>query len=136
MFRSSKNRGVEAFTDQLGDSCPERVVMRFDWSEKYNSTIYYSDHPFISEDAAQWLVDNGCKLLAMDTPMPDNPKNGRGTCNDSPNHKILLGNDVVLVEYLNNVKSVSRPDIELVVAPLRIAGSDGSPVRCFAIEND
>jgi len=127
---------IDAFEERLKDVTPERVLMRFDWSDNYNTPIYYSDHPFISEKAAQWLVDRGCKLLAMDTPMPDNPANGRGTCNDSPNHKILLGNDVVLVEYLTNTRSLTKPVVELVVAPLKIVEGDGSPVRCFAIEQD
>ena len=102
--------------------------------DHYNSDSYYSDHPFISTEAAQWLVDRGCRLLAMDTPMPDNPKHGKGCKTDSPIHKILLGNDVILVEYLTNLRALTRQEVELVVAPLKVKGGDGAPVRCFAIQ--
>jgi len=123
------------FEKQLGTQLPERIVMRFDWSDQWGKGDYYSDHPFISEKAADWLVKKGVKLLAMDTPMPDNPANGRGTPNDSPNHKILLGQDVILVEYLCNLRALKTREIELIVLPLKIQGADGSPVRCIAIEN-
>jgi arylformamidase len=126
--------GIGEFERALGPARPERVVMRFDWSTNWGSLNYYSDHPFISQDAARWLVDRGVRLLAMDTPMPDNPKHGRGNDPDSPNHKILLGNGVVLCEYLTNVKSISKPEIELLVAPLKILGADGAPARVVALE--
>src|SRR5262249_15569778 len=113
----------------------DRVVLRFDWSDQIGTMAYYSDHPFLSEAAAQWLVDRGCRLLAMDTPMPDDPRNGRGCVKDSPNHKILLGNGVILVEYLTNLRAITRSDIMLVVAPLKIECGDGSPARVFAIED-
>ena len=111
----------------------ERIVLRFDWSDQIGTMDYYNDHPFLSETAARWLVDKGCRLLAMDTPMPDDPRNGRGCPKDSPNHKILLGSGVILVEYLTNLRSVPTDRIQLVVAPLKIKGGDGAPARCFAI---
>ncbi len=125
---------VRDFEEIMGNNRPQRVIMRFDWSDHYNSDSYYSDHPFISADVAQWLVDRGCRLLAMDTPMPDNPKHGKGCETDSPIHKILLGNDVILVEYLTNLRALTRQEVELVVAPLKVKGGDGAPVRCFAIQ--
>ena len=126
---------VADFERQLGNRRPERVVMRFDWSAHWGRMEYYTDHPFISQAAAQWLVDRGVRLLAMDTPMPDNPAHGRGSELDSPNHKILLGSGVILVEYLCNLKELRQREIELIVLPLKILEGDGSPVRCVAIES-
>jgi kynurenine formamidase len=70
----------------------------------------------------------------MDMPSPDNPAHSRASGNDSPNHKILLGAEVVLVEYLCNLRSLSKPVVELVVLPLKVKGADGAPARCIAIE--
>lgn len=127
--------GVARLEGLLGARRPERLVLKFGWSSQFSTLAYYTDHAFLSEDAATWLVENGVKLLAMDTPMPDNPKNARGTPKDSPNHKILLGAGVVLVEYLNNLEALSSPEVELIVLPLKILGADGAPARCIAIEN-
>ena len=118
----------------IGDRPVKRLILRFDWDDRLNTNEYYSHHPYLTESACQWLVDQGCRLLAMDTPQPDNPKNGRTSANDSPNHKILLGAGVVLVEYLVRIRDLSLREVFLVVAPLKVANGDGAPVRCFAME--
>jgi len=114
----------------------ERLVARFNWDEYLGSNEYYSDHAFFSTEACEWLVENGCKVLALDTPQPDNPKNGRHAENDAPNHHILLGSGVTIVEYLVNLKNIPKDEFFLIVAPLKIKGADGAPARCFAIMND
>lgn len=120
--------------DRVAGRSVERLVLRFDWDLQLNTNAYYSDQPFLSEAACQWLVDAGCRLLAFDVAQPDNPLNGRSAEKDAPNHKILLGAGVVLVEYLVNLRALTRDQIELVVAPLKIKDGDGAPARCFAIE--
>lgn len=125
---------VADFEAQLGECRPERLVMRFGWSKRWGGLDYYSDHPYISNAAAEWLVARGVKLLAMDTPMPDNPANGRLSEIDSPVHKILLGAGMILVEYLNSLEELRTREFELIVLPLKILGADGCPVRCVAVE--
>ncbi|MGD0986666.1 MAG: cyclase family protein [Candidatus Sulfotelmatobacter sp.] len=119
---------------KLGDKIPSRVILRTGWSEYFGHMKFYNEYPFLSENAAQWLVENGVRLIAMDTPSPDNPAHSRGTPKDSPNHKVLLGAEVVLVEYLANLEYVTAREVELIVMPLKLKGCDGSPVRCVAIE--
>jgi len=126
--------GVPAFKEKLGGRIPDRLILRTDWSDFFGQMTYYNNYPFFSQDAARWLVDGGCRLIAMDTPSPDNPAHSRNSGNDSPNHKVLLGAQVVLVEYLCNLRSLSETVVELVVLPLKIKGADGSPARCVAIQ--
>lgn len=115
-----------------GREC-ERVLFRFDGCKRLGSMSYYNDQPWLTEDAASWLVDNGCRLIGLDVAMPDNPENGRSSDNDSPNHKILLGNGTIILEYLTNLAEIGAETFELVVAPLKIREGDGAPARCFAI---
>ncbi|MBB1485635.1 cyclase family protein [Oceanospirillum sediminis] len=126
----------EELESSVGSNSVERVIFRFDWDKHLGTNKYYSDHPFLSESACEFLVEKGCKLIALDTPQPDNPKNGRFSIKDAPNHKILLGSDILIVEYLINIKLIKSTITTLVVAPLKIASGDGAPVRCFAIEED
>jgi kynurenine formamidase len=95
---------------------------------------YYTEQPYITEEAGHWLVERGVRVLAMDTPQVDSPDNGRTGPKDSPLHKIMLSAGVVFVEYCTNLRQISRPDVELVVLPLNILGSDGAPARVIAIE--
>lgn len=117
-----------------GGKVPERIMLRTDWSERFGDMSYYTQYPFLSEDAARWLVEQKLRLLVLDTPSPDNPAHCRGTSKDSPNHKMLLGNGVFMVEYACNLKQLSRQEVEVIVLPLKLRGCDGSPARCVAIE--
>jgi len=119
---------------KLGGRSPARIVLRTDWSEYFGQMPFYTQYPFLSENAAKWLVGKGVRLIAMDTPSPDNPAHSRGTAKDCPNHQVLLGAGVVLVEYVCNVKALASSEVELVVLPLKLKDCDGSPVRCIAIE--
>jgi kynurenine formamidase len=111
----------------------ERTLMRFDWSQHFGSLSYYTEHPYLSDDAARWLVAKGCQLLAMDTPQADSPRNGYKSGNDSPVHKIFLGSGGVFCENMANLNELKKEFVELIIAPLKIQGGDGSPVRAFAI---
>lgn len=126
--------GISILKEKLGDLSIERIIFRFDWDNYWGTKDYYLNHPFLSLEAAQLLVEKGVKLIAIDTPMPDNPLHGSGNEPDSPIHKYLLKNDVVIVEYLCNLKDIKSDKVQLIVLPLKIKDGDGSPARCIAIE--
>ena len=65
--------------------------------------------------------------------MPDNPLNGRGSDNDSPNHTILLGAGVIILEYLCNLRDIDEDTFVLSALPIKIENGDGAPVRAVAI---
>ena len=112
---------------------PRRILFRYDWSERMDSLDYYSKHPFLLEEACHYLVEIGVKLVGFDAPMPDNPENGKGSIKDSPNHSILLGSNIVILEYLTNLKALENKSFILAAFPMKIVGGDGSPVRAVAI---
>ena len=112
----------------------DRLIVRFDWDKKYNTRSYYTKHPYFSEEACKWLANNGCKILGIDTPQPDNPINNSGIKSKlAPNHKILLSKNIVILEYLANLRKINKKNFFLITAPLNIYEADGSPTRCFAI---
>lgn len=123
-----------ALEARIGGRPMDRLIVRFDWDRRLNTARYYTDHPYFSAAACRWLVSGGCRVLALDTPQPDDPRNGRSSSNDAPNHKILLGAGVVLVEYLVDIREIRDRTVELIVAPLKIKQGDGAPARCYAIE--
>jgi len=126
---------VEMLQSALGNQTPKRILFQFDWDLKTDSLAYYSDHPFLSTEAAQYLVNQGVVLVGFDSPMPDNPLNGRGSDNDSPNHTILLGAGVVILEYLCNLRDIDKDTFILSALPIKIENGDGAPVRAVAIIN-
>lgn len=128
--------GISDFEKHVGDRHINRLIMRFDWSDHWGTSKYYSEQPYISEDAARWLVERGVRLLGMDTPQADSPKNGRGSERDAPVHKILLGAGLIKLEYLTNLRALGVDEFELIALPLKIREADGSPVRCIGIVED
>jgi arylformamidase len=67
----------------------------------------------------------------MDTPSPDNPAHGQDSDTDSPNHQLLLGAGVILLEYLTNLAALPT-DVFLLALPLPVEGADGAPMRVIA----
>ncbi len=119
---------------RLSDQVPARLVLRFDWSDHWGRPEYYEEYPYLSEACCEALVGGGLKVLALDTPSPDDPRKGRDDEEDSPNHKCLLAAGVAMVEYLTNLRALTGPWITLVPLPLKVVGADGAPARVIACD--
>ncbi len=130
------NPGTIIEADFLKALLPEkkidRLVLRTDWSRFFNTPQFYKDWPYLSKDCTQMLVDLGVKLLAIDFPSPDSAYYGDECSLDCPNHKILFSNEIILVEYLSNLKQLPTGDIYFIALPLKLMGFDGSPARVVA----
>lgn len=92
----------------------------------------YDDHPALTLPAAQWVVDRGVKLLAVDTPTPDAAVKRRSEGFDYPIHRLLLSHGVLIAEHLTNLGSLSGRRVEVICSALNITGSDGAPARVLA----
>ena len=119
---------------KVGKAKNEILLLRTDWSLKWEDKTYYTHYPYLSLEATKWLVKRQTKLLGLDTPSPDNPNHNRHAKLDSPNHKLLLGKDVILVEYLCNLAAIHSSEVNFLAMPLKIRNGDGSPTRCVALE--
>lgn len=100
------------------------------WSAYFATDLpTYRRHPYLGTQAAQWLVDRQVKMVAVDVPSPDRPEHLRPPGFDFPVHHTLLGAGVLVAEHLNGLESVAGQRCHAYAFPLRIDGSDGSPVR-------
>lgn len=105
------------------------LLIETGWDEFYGQKKYYTDFPGISIELANWLVDKKIKLLGIDMP------NLNSGSEYAEIHKILLQNDILIVEGLANLKAVSADRFYFLAWPLPIIDGDGSPVRAAAIED-
>ena len=95
------------------------------FSSKVGQPEYYESNPEISSDFAERAVKLGVKMVGMDMQSPDRPP--------FPVHKILLGNDVLILENLTNLEALLNADSFTITAlPLKIP-ADASPARVIAI---
>ena len=130
-----ENEAIDAaFLKGLSPLKP-RLLVNFGWGvNTWGTSKFYTGYPFFTEDAAHYCVENGIKLIAMDTPSPDDSripmKDVLGTDEDSPIHKILLSAGVILVEYVANLDAVTpAEDWNISVMPFKLKGCDGGPSR-------
>ena len=101
------------------------AVLHTGWSKQWGAPRYFSDHPCLTADAAQFLVDCGVQLVGVDMPSVDRAPYAA--------HQILLRAAVPIVENLTNLEAIGADLFQIVVLPLKLAGRDGSPVRAVAI---
>jgi arylformamidase len=97
---------------------------------KTRNSLLWSNHKYFSKkyiyitpDAARYLIDNGIKLVGFDYHSVE-----QFGINDLPVHKILLKNQIVLIEGLN-LAEVEPGEYELSCLPLPLKGMDAAPAR-------
>jgi len=107
----------------------KRMLFSFGWYKHWKTDRYYKAFPYFSEEAVLWLLEKGMRFMAMDTPSPDDGS-AIEKKDDSPMHKILMKNGIVIVEYLTQTEQIDyKKAYDIIALPLKIKGSDGSPAR-------
>lgn len=122
-----KDLGNVAREVQAGDS----LLLRTGWSKYVSIPDYRDAMPRVSTELARWCADNGVAMLGLETPAVADVNNAEEL---SAVHKVLFEGDVVIVEGLTNLDSITREKVTFMAFPLRISSGDGSPVRAFAVE--
>jgi arylformamidase len=89
---------------------------------------FHPDFTYVAPDAAEYLVDQGVKLVGVDYLSIEQFHSGHGRT-----HKTLLGAGVVIVEGLD-LAAPPPGRYELTCLPLRLKGLDGAPARAVLRE--
>lgn len=123
---------VRAAGGDPGDLRGKRVVLWSGWAQdKWNDPAFYRNNPYLSNDAAQWLVDAGARALAVDFAVDGGPPKPPGRPK-YPVHLITLGADVCLIENLINLDQIGRRDFTLLAMPVPVTNGNGGPARVVA----
>jgi arylformamidase len=102
----------------------DRVLIKTQNSEaNWTRLDFQENYVAIDSSAAQFLVDTGVVLVGVDYLSV-----GTFHGDNAETHRILLGNDVWILEGLA-LGGISDGMYDLICLPLRIAGCDGSPAR-------
>ena len=94
-------------------------------SHVWQADSFVDNFVFISDEAADFLVERGVSVVGVDYLSVGSFKHG-----GSYVHKTLLGNGVWVIEGLD-LTPVSAGTYELVCLPLKIDRGDGSPARAI-----
>ncbi len=111
----------------------DMVLLYFGYADRFREEWYHS-HPYLSNDAADFLVDRKISILGVDTITPDLPGPYRPPGFDFPIHTCLLGNDILVIENLGvGLKEVLGRRVTVPAVPFRIEEGDASPITPVAM---
>jgi arylformamidase len=121
----SKGVGPEAFEGY--DVGGKAVLVRTGWDAHWGTPRYLSCNPFLTGEAAAYLVERGAVLVGIDSLNIDNVEDpGR------PVHSTLLAAGIPIVEHLCNLAPLPDKGFRFSAVPPRVAGFGSWPVRAFA----
>jgi kynurenine formamidase len=127
---------------ELGGAEPGRgdvALVRTGWARNFDDAVAYlgkeSGVPGITEDAGAWLAERGVRAVGSDTTACEQIPPGAGH-SVLPVHRLLLvDNGIHIMEHLalEDLAATGQHAFLFVVAPLRIVGGTGSPIRPIAV---
>lgn len=104
------------------------VLIATGWSKHFGTDQYYEGHPYLAEDAAEYLRQEGAALVGIDSYNIDCVDTG-----ERPIHSLLLGAEIPIVEHLTNLESLPSMGFRFSAVPPRIRDMGTFPVRAHAI---
>ncbi len=116
-------------------------ILHTGWTEKtWGTPEFWDETVYMHRDAAELLVEHEVSAVAIDF-FPEFPfwRNGIERPEGQPpghNHRLLLGNRIIIIQMVTNVGAIGAGDFTLSAVPLRLEGLDGSPARVFATVED
>lgn len=99
------------------------VIIKTAWADNLSKKNYFYENPYISIELAKLLVEKNVSGVAIDTCSVD--KYG-----ESKIHKLLLKNNIWIVENLANTNKLVKNSYESYFIPMKI-NAEASFVRAF-----
>lgn len=109
---------------RIGDA----VLLSSGWDKKWRDADFVDGSPYISCEAANWLLDKKIKLLGSDFPRFDNIKT-----REFPWQRFWKDAKFILSPVVN-LDSVKEKRAKLCAFPLKIEGAMGTPCRAAIFE--
>ena len=118
------DKGAFADIDVRGNA----VLVHTGWDANWRTDQYFAGHPFLTRDAAQFLVDEGASLVGIDSYNIDDTADLT-----RPAHSLLLGAGIPIVEHMCNLVELPDHGFRFFAVPVKVKGMGTFPVRAFAI---
>lgn len=104
------------------------VLFNTNWYKKRGTEEFF-DHPYVSEEVARYLVDKGVRFLCIDTINADETG---GT--EFPVHDLFSEKRLMIGENWAYFDQIDFENVYVAAFPMKIVGTDGSPVRAVAMD--
>jgi arylformamidase len=111
------------------------AVIRTDWTDRAWGDFprFYLESPYLTEDAADWLVERRPKAIVFDFFEEYAAALEDFSSEDFVVHRRLLGEGLPLVEQATNLSAVPRERFTLLAPFFRLDDAEAAPCRIFAL---
>jgi kynurenine formamidase len=125
---ANRSRAIDltAFADL--DLRGKAVLVHTGWDRHWGTDQYFEGHPFLTADAAHYLVDRGAALVGIDSLNIDDTNDGR-----RPVHSTLLAHDVPIVEHMCGLDQLPDAGFKFFAVPVKVKAFGTFPVRAFGV---
>ena len=107
----------------------DMLLLATGWDSRAMTELYYRNIPVFAPGSSEWLIHQGIQVLGLDLPTV---VESAEPADPAMMHRQLLGNGIIILESLAQLRPLAGQRIWLHAVPLRLAGCDGSPVRAYA----
>lgn len=103
------------------------VLINTNWSKHWRTDAYFENHPYVTEEAAEYLRDQGATLVGIDSHNIDDTRTKR-----RPAHSVLLKAGILIVEHLCHLDKLPSEGFRFNAVPPKFKGVGTFPVRAYA----
>lgn len=107
----------------------EFILFHTGWDKYWGTNSYFGDYPYITEEVADYIIQNKKKGVGFDVigidPIWDE--------NLTIHRKLFLETDIVVIENLTCLDKLGGDLFTFCALPIKYENSDGAPVRAIAI---
>lgn len=104
------------------------VLFNTNWYKKLGTDEFF-EHPYVSGEVADYLVKKGVRFLCIDTINAD-----RTGGTEFPVHDLFSEKRLMIGENMAYFDKIDFENVVIAAFPLKIVGTDGSPVRAVAMQ--
>jgi kynurenine formamidase len=105
--------------------------VRTGWDAHWRTDQYFEGHPFLTRDAAEYLLEARVALVAIDSLNIDDTGDL-----SRPVHSLLLAGEVPIVEHLRGLDQLPGTGFRFFAVPVKVKGMGTFPVRAFGLVED
>ncbi|MEO6725070.1 MAG: cyclase family protein, partial [Blastocatellia bacterium] len=102
--------------------------IRTGWDVHWGTQQYGEGAPFLTRQAAEFLVSASPALVGIDSVNMDNRLDG-----ERPAHTLLLGAGIPIAEHLCNLDQLPSSGFRFHCVPVKFRGVGTFPVRAYAV---
>ena len=120
-------RAIDRDRLQAYDVAQKAVLVHTGWDRHWRTDAYFTGHPFLTADAAGYLVERGALVVGIDSFNIDDVMGG-----ERPVHTTLLRAGIPICEHLTNLAALPGSGYRFTAVPVKVSGMGTFPVRAYA----